>query len=168
MLLCVQPSCTSMAKTKSVTKGVMIKRVLYDTKKTQVKNISHSALPQKYPLKTMPPRHPRPFSAPTPACTCSLWCCLGCRLGGAVEFARPVANCDLYPTPRPKIRQKSHSKNIVATPSPGRSSPRPRVRSLIVVLLRSATGRCGQIRPPGCNLRPLSYPPAQNSTKIPF
>ena len=103
MLLCVQPSCTSMAKTKSVTKGVMIKRVLYDTKKTQVKNISHSALPQKYPLKTMPPRHPRPFSAPTPACTCSLWCCLGCRLGGAVEFARPVANCDLYPThPLPK------------------------------------------------------------------
>ncbi len=112
--VCNPAVCTSMANTKSVTKGVMIKRVLlYNTKKTQVKNISHSALPQKYPLKTMPPRHPRPFSAPTPACTCSLRCCLGCRLGGAVEFARPVANCDLYPTPRPKIRQKSHSKNIV-------------------------------------------------------
>ncbi len=82
-------------------------------------------------------------------------------MDGAVEFARPVANSDLYPTPppRPKIRQKSHSKNEVATPSPGRSSPRPRIRSLIVVLLRSETGRCGLIRPPGCKLRPLSYPP---------
>jgi len=66
MLLCVQPSCTSMARTKSVTKGVMRKRVLYDTLKTQVKNISHSALPQKYPLKTMLPRHPPAFFSPRP------------------------------------------------------------------------------------------------------
>jgi hypothetical protein len=36
----------------------------------------------------------------------------------------------------------------VATPSPGRFSPRPRVRLLIVVWLRWATGRCGLIRPP--------------------
>ncbi len=75
-----------------------------------------------------------------------------------------------YPPPRPKIRQKSPSINEAATPSPGCSSPRPHVRSLIVVLLRSGTGRCGVIRPPGCKLRPLSYPPPppKNSTKIPF
>ncbi len=49
------------------------------------------------------------------------------------------------------------------------TSPRPRVRLLIVVLLRSAIGRCGLIRLPGRNLRPLSYPPSpKNSTKIPF
>ncbi len=37
--------------------------------------------------------------------------------------------------------------------------------------LRSATGRCGLIRPPRRKLRPLSYPPPpcqKNSTKIPF
>jgi hypothetical protein len=73
-----------------------------------------------------------------------------------------------YP-PCPKIRQKSPSKNEVTTPSPGRSSPRPRVRSLIVVFLRSSTGRCGLIRPPGRKLRPLSYPPpAQKFDKNPL
>ncbi len=62
------------------------------------------------------------------------------------------------PPPRPKIRQKFPSKNNVATPSPGRSSPRPRMGSMIVVLLRSSTGRGCLIRPPSCKLRPLSYP----------
>ena len=73
--------------------------------------------------------------------------------------ARSQITTSIFPPPRPKIRQKSPSKKEGATPSPGRSSPRPRVRSLIVVLLRSATGRCGLIRPPGRKLRPLSYPP---------
>jgi hypothetical protein len=45
------------------------------------------------------------------------------------------------------------------TPYPGRSIPHPRVCSLIVVSLRSATGRCGLIRPPYPKLQPLSYPP---------
>ena len=38
------------------------------------------------------------------------------------------------------LRPKSPSKNNAATPSPGRSSHRPRIRSLNVVSLRSATG----------------------------
>jgi hypothetical protein len=43
------------------------------------------------------------------------------------------------------------------------------VCSLIVVFLRSATGRCGLIRPPGCKLRPLSYAPSPKIlSKIPF
>ena len=67
------------------------------------------------------------------------------------------------------LQPKSPSKNKVTTPSPGRSSPRPCARSLIVVLLRSATGRCGLIRPPGCKLRPLSYAPLPKIlSKIPF
>ena len=65
--------------------------------------------------------------------------------------------------------QKSPSENEGATPSPGHSSPRPRMHSLIVVLLRSATGWCGLIRPPGRKLRPLSYPPSPKIlSKIPF
>ena len=75
----------------------------------------------------------------------------------------------LLPPPRQKIRPKSPSQNKDHTPSPGHSSPRPRIRSLIVVSLRLAAGRCGLIRPPGCILRPLSYPPPpKKSTKIPF
>ena len=73
--------------------------------------------------------------------------------------ARSQITTSILPPPRPKIRQKSPSKNEGATPSPGRSSPRPRIRLLIVVFLRSATGRCGLICPPGHKLRPLSYPP---------
>ena len=71
-------------------------------------------------------------------------------------------------TTRRKNRPKSPYKNEVATPSPGRFSPRPRVRSLIVVWLRWATGRCGQIHPPSRKLRPLSYPhPADKLIKNP-
>jgi hypothetical protein len=55
----------------------------------------------------------------------------------------------LKPTRQTKIKQKPPSKNNAAMPSPGRSSPRPRVLSLIVVLLMSLTRRCGLIRPPG-------------------
>ena len=58
---------------------------------------------------------------------------------------------------------------VASDASPGRSSPRPRVHLFIVVLLRSATGRCGLNRPPGCKLRPLSYPPSPKIlSKIPF
>jgi len=43
------------------------------------------------------------------------------------------------------------------------------ILSLIVVLLTSATGRCGLIRPPGRKLRPLSYPPhIEKSIKNPL
>ena len=43
------------------------------------------------------------------------------------------------------------------------------ILSLIVVLLTSATGRCGLIRPPGRKLRPLSYPPhIEKRIKNPF
>ena len=96
MQLCVQPSCTSMAKTKRVTKGVTKESTLRYKKNTSQKY----ALQQKYP-----------------------------------------------------------SKNNAATPSPGLFSPRPRVHLFIVVLLRLSTGRCSRIRPPGCKLRPISYPP---------
>ena len=73
------------------------------------------------------------------------------------------------PPPPPKIRQKSPSKINAATPSPGRSSTRPRVRSLIVVLLMSWTGRCGLICPPGCNLmKPLNPPAGQKFDKNPL
>jgi len=75
------------------------------------------------------------------------------NLPGRLQFATSIL------PPLPKIRQKSPSKNEVVMPSPGRSTPRPRVRSLIVVLLRSATGRCGLIRLPGHKLRPLSFLP---------
>ena len=54
---------------------------------------------------------------------------------------------------------KIPSQNKDATPSPSRSSPLPHVRSLIAVFLRSVTGWCGLIHPPGRKLRPLSYPP---------
>ncbi len=59
----------------------------------------------------------------------------------------------LNPTrPKKKTKIPLISKNNAATPSSGRSSPRPRVHLLIVVLLVSWTGRCGLIRPPGRNL----------------
>ena len=48
------------------------------------------------------------------------------------------------------------------TPYPSRSSPRPRVHSLIVVFYWIGTSWCRLIRPPGRKLRPISYPsPAQ-------
>ncbi len=136
MLLCVQPSCTSMAKTKRVTKGVDKKRVLYDTKKTQVKNISHSALRQKYPSKNNAATPSPGLFSPRPRVHFFIVVLLRLSTGRCGRI-RPLG-CKLRPLsypppPRPKIRQKSHSKNIVASPSPGRSSPRPRVRSLIVV-----------------------------------
>ena len=102
---------------------------------------------------------PRPFQPPPPRTI------VDC---GVVEVsdravrsnspARSQIATSILP-PRQKNRSKSPSKNEAATPSPGRSSPRPRVRSLIVVSLRSLTGRCGLICPPDRKLRPLSYPP---------
>ena len=71
--------------------------------------------------------------------------------------ARSQIMTSILPPPRRKIGPKSPGKNNAAVPSPGCSSPRPRIHLLIVVLLRSATGRCGLIRPPSCKLQPLSY-----------
>ena len=86
---------------------------------------------------------------------CSLIRPPGCKL-------QPLS----YPPP-PNFLTKIHSQNEDATPPPGHLSPRPRLRSLIVVSLRSANGRCSLIHPPGGKLRPLSYPPLpKNSTKI--
>jgi hypothetical protein len=65
----------------------------------------------------------------------------GCKL-------RPLSY--LPPPPCQKNRPKSPYKNEVAKLSPGRFSPRPQVRSLIVVWLRYGIGWCGQTRPPGC------------------
>jgi hypothetical protein len=85
--------------------------------------------------------------------------------------ARSQIMTSILPPPHRKIRPKSPGKKNAATPSPGRSSPRPRVHLLIVVSLRLTTRRCGLIRPPGRKLRPLSYPPPskkihQNPLKI--
>jgi len=109
---------------------------------------------------------PRPFQ-PSPPCTL-----VGCGVfdvaTGQCGQIRPHGR-KLQPLsyPPPKKLTKIFSQNEDATPSPGCSSPRPRVRSLIVVSLRSATGRCGLIRPPGGKLRPLSYPPQpKKMTKI--
>ena len=77
--------------------------------------------------------------------------------------ARSQIMTSILPPPHRKIRPKSPGKNNAAKPSPGHSSPRPRVHLLIVVSLRLTTRRCGLIRPPGRKLRPLSYPPRQKN-----
>ena len=83
----------------------------------------------------------------------------------AAPLSSPSASASPSPSPLCRTPQPPSP-----SPSPGRSSPRPRVPLLIVVSLRSATGRCGLIRTPDRKLRPLSYPPPppKNSTKIPL
>ena len=136
-----------------------------------VTSISHlTSKPIKIPFYKRS-RHaiPRPFQPPPPRRL--VYCCVVEVGDWAVRSNSPAWSqimTSILP-PHPKIRPKSPSKNEVATPSSGRSIPRPRVRSLIVVLLRSATGRCGRIHPPGYKLRPLSYPPpAQKFDKNPL
>ena len=134
--------------------------------------IQPTLTPTKIPFQKQC-RHasPRPFQPPPPRTLVD--CCVvevGDRAVRSNSPARSQITTSILP-PRPKIQQKSPSKNEVTTPSPSRSSPRTRARSLIVVLLRLATGWRGLICPPGCKLRPLSPsypPPPKNTTKIPF
>ena len=76
--------------------------------------------------------------------------------------ARSQFNEALKPTRRPKIRQKSPSKNNAATPSPGDFSPRQRGRQLIVMSLGGGIKRNSQNRPP-IAIRPgyQTPPPAE-------
>ena len=132
--------------------------------------IQPTLTPTKIPFQKQC-RHaiPWPFQPPPPRTLVD--CCVvevGDRAVRSNSPARLQITTSILP-PLTKNTTKSSSKNEVTTPSPGCSSPRPRVCSLIVVLLRLATGWRSLIRPLGCKLRPLSYAPSPKIlSKIPF
>ncbi len=108
---CVQPYCTSMAKTKRVTKGVGI--VQYSTiQKKHKSKLPPTLTPTKIPFQKQC-RH----AIPRPRVHSLIVVLLRLATGRCGVICPPVANYDLYPTPsRQKNRQKSPSKNEVATP----------------------------------------------------
>ena len=110
---------------------------------------------------------PRPFQPPTPRTLVD--CCVvevGDRVARSNSLARLQIATSILPPPCRKIRQKSPSKNEVATPSPGRFSPNPVVLRLIVMLSAIATGRIVRFRPPGRKMKAIPPPPRQQILSI--